>query len=187
MAPEQKEKLETLRKQQEESLEKDEKTELSDKEKRELERLSRKVAKMEKEVMEEIANQLSRLKDMVNNRIKSYGRFHANAACYFGKKKIFNIFIPLPMDLSYGHYWGQYGFPVYLADYDREGKITCYYYFNDFLEVAERITHNNYNPVPGRDYKMFTIDSGIDPEKHQKLFIYQLNEGLKLLDRKSVV
>jgi hypothetical protein len=57
--------------------------------------------------------------------------YYKSMTYYFAKKQTFQIACMMPMDLSYGHFWGHHGIPIYIPDEEGDG----FYYINDMQMV----------------------------------------------------
>jgi hypothetical protein len=59
-------------------------------------------------------------------------RFYSKTGYYYEGKQVFHMSCMLPMDLSFAHYWGQFGLPVYLPYGETE-----LVYINDFNMILK--------------------------------------------------
>ena len=113
------------------------------------------------------------ISNLIEESEEHFLKFEKYASYYFGadknKKKIIHMFIALPMDLSYAHYWGQFGFPVYLPEFKENGKIAKYYYFNDFLFISKKRDNN-------KSLETLYVDYDIDLEENKPHFDFNFPE-----------
>ena len=151
----------------------------------------------EKERLEKTESQMKQtaLGRLVKQRDKKYQDFHEYAAYYFGKKQIFHMFIAMPMDLSYAHYWGKFGLPIYLPYQDKVDGKTKYFFINDFLsldlynpEIHKKGLYKTYEERPPT---MLDVDYDISLKENEKCFefsdpglSYNTEKGLKKYDKK---
>ncbi|MBN2259766.1 MAG: hypothetical protein JW702_04440, partial [Clostridiales bacterium] len=130
---------------------------------------------------------------MMKKRDREYKSLHEYAAYYFFRHKIFHMCTVLPMDMSYAHYWGEFGIPIYVPFKDKRGK-KCYYFIdeNDYFRLS--VNENERSVKPGSNHvinNFYTADSLLDVKVKLEydIDIKECNETLKdaiVLDEKSV-
>ncbi|MBD3344456.1 MAG: LysM peptidoglycan-binding domain-containing protein, partial [Chitinivibrionales bacterium] len=79
--------------------------------------------------LQEEAARRFQLRNLQSQNYKKYLEFSDYTKQYYSGMDIFRMHIALPMDLSFGHYWGRFGLPVNL---NTNGGM---YYINDFVAI----------------------------------------------------
>jgi len=172
--------FEKLRKEVEKLIVKNENQELNDREKQEL-----------KENIENLDQ--TAVVQMMQKRDREYRSLHEYAAYYFFRHKTFHMCTILPMDMSYAHYWGEFGIPVCLPFTDKKGK-NCYYFIDEDDHIRLTINEKDRPVKSGNSHvikNFYTDDSVLDVKVKLEydIDIKKCNETLKdviVLDAKSV-
>jgi predicted TIM-barrel fold metal-dependent hydrolase len=85
----------------------------------------------EKEKMRLVAGKKARLSKLSQKSISGYDdEFLQNTAYYFEGNRIQRMCVALLMDMSYSHYWGRCGLPIYLS------TNTNMFYINSFVAAS---------------------------------------------------
>ncbi len=69
-----------------------------------------------------------KLEELSVERQKLTTEYYKSMTYYFAKKQVFQIACMMPMDLSYAHFWGHHGIPIYIPDDKGDG----FYHIDDF-------------------------------------------------------
>jgi hypothetical protein len=116
----------------------------------------------------EVAGRAAKIGSVDKGNIDSLNEhFYTDAEYYYHNKDPFHMFVALPMDLSFAHYWGSTGLPVYIALQED------LFYVNDFVclhainsSSGTQVTLFNDVLIP-QEYK--DLEVGVfDPDKIQK-------------------
>lgn len=84
------------------------------------------------ENLEEKAGKELGLEKLVEERSEDLQDFYKSTAYYFHKNQVLHMSIVMPMDLSYGHFWGAHGLPINLPV---KGNNT-FHYIDDFVQIS---------------------------------------------------
>jgi hypothetical protein len=81
-----------------------------------------------------IMGERAKLSIMNQDSTKAYESFEIGLKSYFGKSSIHRMQLALTFDLTFGHYWGKVGIPVYIP---LNGKL---FFINDFIQIGTEIS-----------------------------------------------
>lgn len=96
-----------------------------------------KFEKKKKDMLEKAGDKLG-LEALSKDRQRDLRDFYKMAAYYYQRTQVFHMSIVMPMDLSYAHFWGEHGIPMYLPVLEGNG----FRYIDDFVQISA-----------GRDWK----------------------------------
>jgi hypothetical protein len=144
----------------------------------------------------ESAGKEAKLEDLSGERTKLYAdEFYNKEAKYFNNTKILHLFGVMPMDMSYAHYWGQFGLPIYLPILKDKTNdaVDGYYYINDFIQATitqvQKSTHNVM--IDPTNYIPETRITGAETLVHlypdSDIFINQIKSFLKYYRYKAEI
>jgi hypothetical protein len=123
------------------------------------------------------AAEKARLEQLSEDTLEDYtDNFIDKCFFYYANATIARMHIALPMDMSYGHYWGTFGIPVYLSC---DGAM---YYPNDFIQLTIKSTLDRREQavsarfgalIPASAYsECLRTETGAEPTLHDRIHLY---------------
>ena len=85
------------------------------------------------------AIQKAKLEELSSDTLEDFvDNFSTNCDFYYKHTEIMRMNIAHPMDMSFSHFWGKFGIPVYLSGKD------AMYYVNDFIQLVIAATSGDH-------------------------------------------